>query len=162
MWGEGEGGSIGSYMIGNLDAARDAAALRNAFGITTPIPSAGNPLSVWSINEETQADCLMSKFKAKMAQIAVSLNALPEIGASPSQRLNESLVAPPLEEINILHRPAREGSMRGIIRQIVHPNLTDAIARLPHSYVLLAQGRQSRTVPELVERYINRIDATHD
>ncbi|MGZ4977456.1 MAG: TonB-dependent receptor [Methylobacter sp.] len=61
----GEGSSIGSYMVGNLDFARDAAGLRNAFGITAPIPSAGNPLSVWGISEETQAGYLMSKFEAK-------------------------------------------------------------------------------------------------
>ena len=57
----GEGGSIGSYRVGNLDSARDAAAgLRNAFGITAPIPSAGNPLGIWGISEETQAGYLMS------------------------------------------------------------------------------------------------------
>lgn len=60
----GEGSSIGNYMVGNLDSARDATALRNAFGITAPIPTAGNPLGVWSISEETLAGYLMSKFEA--------------------------------------------------------------------------------------------------
>jgi TonB-dependent receptor len=61
----GEGSSIGNYMVGNLDAARDATALRNAFGITAPIPSAGSPLGVWGISEETQAGYLKSEFEAK-------------------------------------------------------------------------------------------------
>ena len=60
----GAGSSIGSYMVGNLDSARDAVRLRNTFGITAPIPVAGNPLSVWAISEETQAGYLMSKFEA--------------------------------------------------------------------------------------------------
>ncbi|MGZ8175135.1 MULTISPECIES: TonB-dependent receptor [Methylobacter] len=60
----GEGGSIGSYRVGNLDSARGAAGLRNAFGITAPIPSAGSPLGIWGISEETQAGYLMSKFEA--------------------------------------------------------------------------------------------------
>lgn len=60
----GEGSSIDNYMVGSLDSARDAAALRNTFGITAPIPVAGNPLSVWDISEETQAGYLMSKFEA--------------------------------------------------------------------------------------------------
>jgi TonB-dependent receptor len=61
----GEGNSIGSYMVGNLDSARGAVGLRNAFGITAPIPAAGNPLGVWGISEETQSGYLMSKFEAK-------------------------------------------------------------------------------------------------
>ncbi|MGZ8158491.1 MAG: TonB-dependent receptor [Methylobacter sp.] len=60
----GEGSSIGNYMAGNLDLVRDATGLRNAFGITTPIPAAGSPLGVWGISEETQAGYLMSKFEA--------------------------------------------------------------------------------------------------
>lgn len=61
----GAGSSIGNYMVGNLDSARNAVGLRNTFGITTPIPVAGNPLSVWDINEETHAAYLMSKFEAE-------------------------------------------------------------------------------------------------
>lgn len=60
----GQGSSIGSFIVGNLDSVRDAAGLRNAFGISAPIPSAGNPLGVWGISEETQAGYLMSKFEA--------------------------------------------------------------------------------------------------
>lgn len=59
----GEGTNISNYLVGNLAPARDVAGLRNTFGITTPIPTAGNPLSVWNISEETQAGYLMSKFE---------------------------------------------------------------------------------------------------
>jgi iron complex outermembrane receptor protein len=56
--------SIRNYIVGNLDSARDAAGLRNAFGITTPIPTSASPLSLWDIDEETQAAYLMARFKA--------------------------------------------------------------------------------------------------
>lgn len=55
-------GGIGNYLVG--DSGRDPAALYNAFGITTPLPTAGNPLSVWNIEEGTQAAYLMTKFHA--------------------------------------------------------------------------------------------------
>lgn len=61
----GNGSSIGRYMVGNLSTARDAVGLRNAFGITKPIPAAGDPLGVWGVSEETQAGYLMSQFEAK-------------------------------------------------------------------------------------------------
>lgn len=60
----GTGTNIGPFMVGNLDFVRNAVALRKAFGITEPIPVAGNPLSVWHIDEETQAAYLTSHFKA--------------------------------------------------------------------------------------------------
>lgn len=54
--------SIRNYLVGNLDTARDAAGLRSAFGIATPIPASANPLSLWDIGEETQAAYLMARF----------------------------------------------------------------------------------------------------
>ncbi|MGR9012975.1 MAG: TonB-dependent receptor [Gammaproteobacteria bacterium] len=60
----GEATSIGNFLTANLDSARDAAGWRKAFGISAPIPSAGNPLGVWGISEETQAGYLMGKFEA--------------------------------------------------------------------------------------------------
>lgn len=59
----GEGTNINNYLVGNISPTRNAVALRNAFGITTPIPTAGNLLSLWNISEETQAAYLMSKFE---------------------------------------------------------------------------------------------------
>lgn len=62
--------SIRNTIVGNLDTARDAVGLRNAFGIATPIPAAASPLSLWDISEETQAAYLMARFTAT----AVPLN----------------------------------------------------------------------------------------
>ena len=60
----GEGASsIGNFMVGNLSMARDALALRSAFGITAPIPAAADALGIWDIREYTQAGYLMVRFK---------------------------------------------------------------------------------------------------
>jgi iron complex outermembrane recepter protein len=55
--------SIANYLVGNLSSARDPIALRSAFGITTPIPAAASPLSLWSITEETRAAYWLAKFE---------------------------------------------------------------------------------------------------
>lgn len=57
--------SIGGYLVGNLATARDAVALRNAFGITAPIPAEASLLSRWNVNEETQAAYAMAAFKVE-------------------------------------------------------------------------------------------------
>ena len=54
--------SIGSFLAGDMSNARNVTALYNSFGITSALPTAGNPLSVWNISEETQAAYLMAKF----------------------------------------------------------------------------------------------------
>jgi len=65
--------SLGGYVVGNLDLARDPAALRSAFGITAPIPAGGSPLGLWEIREETQAGYLMARLKA--AELSIDGNA---------------------------------------------------------------------------------------
>ncbi|HJV70500.1 TonB-dependent receptor [Ideonella sp.] len=55
--------SLRDYMVGNLALARDPAALREAFGITAPIPDSGNPLSLWHIGETTQAAYVQAPFE---------------------------------------------------------------------------------------------------
>jgi len=55
--------SIGAYLTGRLDNARDAQALREAFGITTPLPTAASPLSLWTIVERSDAGYLMGRFE---------------------------------------------------------------------------------------------------
>ena len=60
---DGRATSIGSFLVGNLDGARDAAALREAFGVTQPIPSAAGPLGLWRIREQTHALYGMAEFK---------------------------------------------------------------------------------------------------
>jgi len=52
---DGRTASIEGYLTDTLAGARDAAALRQAFGITTPLPTAGSPLGVWRIRERTDA-----------------------------------------------------------------------------------------------------------
>ena len=56
--------SLGGYVVGNLDMARDPAALRSAFGITAAIPASGSALGLWAIREETHAGYLMANLKA--------------------------------------------------------------------------------------------------
>lgn len=55
--------SIRNYVTGVLDAAREATSYRALFGITTPLPTSANPLSLWDINETTLAAYLAGKFK---------------------------------------------------------------------------------------------------
>jgi TonB-dependent receptor len=52
---DGRATSIGSFLVGNLAGARDAVALRDAFGVTQPIPSTGSALGQWRIREQTNA-----------------------------------------------------------------------------------------------------------
>jgi TonB-dependent receptor len=52
---DGHGQSVDRYLTDTLADARDPVALREAFGITTPLPTAGNPLGVWHIQERTDA-----------------------------------------------------------------------------------------------------------
>lgn len=55
--------SIGSFLVGNLTTARDAQVLRDAFGVTAPIPSAASPLGIWNIDESTRAAYLVASFE---------------------------------------------------------------------------------------------------
>jgi iron complex outermembrane receptor protein len=60
---DGRAGSVTGTLIGNLGDARDAQALRDAFGITTPIPAAAGPLSLWRIREDTDAFYLQAPWR---------------------------------------------------------------------------------------------------
>lgn len=55
---DGRAPSIGDFLVGNLGDARDAAALRSAFGVAAPLPTAGSALGVWHIRETTDAGYL--------------------------------------------------------------------------------------------------------
>ncbi len=61
----GSGTSIGDFLAGNLDGARDAAALRAAFGIAEALPTAGDPLGVWKIRDDTDAAYLVASFASE-------------------------------------------------------------------------------------------------
>lgn len=52
---DGQGTSIGAFLVGDLDDARDAVGLRDAFGITQPIPSGSSALQRWRIEERSDA-----------------------------------------------------------------------------------------------------------
>lgn len=56
--------SIGSYLVGDSELARNIAALRSALGITAAIPST-NPLGTWTIKEDTLSGFLMARIKAE-------------------------------------------------------------------------------------------------
>jgi iron complex outermembrane recepter protein len=60
----GQGRSVEGYLIDTLSDARDALALRQAFGITTPLPTAGGPLGVWHISERTDAAYVQGGWRA--------------------------------------------------------------------------------------------------
>ncbi|MEO8807334.1 MAG: TonB-dependent receptor [Burkholderiaceae bacterium] len=52
---DGRSTSIDAYLTDTLADARNPVALRDAFGITTPLPTTGSPLGVWRIRERTDA-----------------------------------------------------------------------------------------------------------
>lgn len=55
--------NVQNFMTGVIDAARDIVPYRALFGISTPLPESASPLTLWEINEITQAAYLMGKFK---------------------------------------------------------------------------------------------------
>ena len=52
--------NLGPYLVGSLAQARDPIALRALFGITAPLPVAGNPLGGWRVDEATQSAYAMA------------------------------------------------------------------------------------------------------
>lgn len=66
---DGRGTSVHGFLIAELGDARDAAGLREAFGVTTPLPTAGNPLGVWQIRERSDAVYLRSDWQAAAARL---------------------------------------------------------------------------------------------
>lgn len=56
--------SLGQHLAGSLHDARDAAALRAAFGVDAPIPAGANPLTLWRIKERSDAAYLSAQWEA--------------------------------------------------------------------------------------------------
>lgn len=52
---DGRGISIGSFLVGDLSGARDAVGLREAFGVTQPVPEGSGALQRWRIEERSDA-----------------------------------------------------------------------------------------------------------
>jgi len=148
-----------------LEVARRLRAMPG-FG-QTPIIAVSADASGSDANEALKAgiDFFLSKpvdIKSLMTQIAGLLKldwiyALPEAEAAPQHRLDQWLETPPMEEMNVLHQLAQEGSMRDIIQHSEYLAELDAVYR-PFAEQLrsLAQGYQSKAILDLVERYINR------
>jgi TonB-dependent receptor len=61
---DGQGSSIENYLVDTLADARDPAALRQAFGIATALPTAGGPLGVWRVREITDAAYVQAGWRA--------------------------------------------------------------------------------------------------
>ncbi|QUD85945.1 TonB-dependent receptor [Phenylobacterium montanum] len=57
------GQTVTGYLVGDLALARNAAALRAAFGVTTPVPSV-NRLGQWRIGEDSDAGYLLARLRA--------------------------------------------------------------------------------------------------
>jgi TonB-dependent receptor len=70
---DGRVGSIGGFLIGDLSGARDPLALREAFGITAPLPAAGSALGVWRIREQSDAAYLRTDWAAPAATLDAQL-----------------------------------------------------------------------------------------
>ncbi|MGZ8175136.1 MULTISPECIES: PAS domain S-box protein [Methylobacter] len=156
-------------VMSEMDGLETAHRLRRLPGFgKTPIIAVSANASASDVAEAMNAGVNVFLYKPidikrLMVQLAVLLKldwiyALPETGILPQHRLNEALVGPPLEEMNILHRLAQEGSMRDIIRHAAHLEELDQCYR-PFAAQLrvLAQGYQSKAILDLTERYINRI-----
>ncbi len=69
----GSSGGIENFLGANLDLARDINAYRDAFGITSPLSTSVSPLSLWDIDEKTQALYVM-------ADIAPASNIIGNLG----------------------------------------------------------------------------------
>lgn len=56
--------SVGNYLVGNADLARNVDGLRSLLGISTALPSS-NPLGTWSITENTGSVYLMASIRSQ-------------------------------------------------------------------------------------------------
>lgn len=70
---DGRAPSVGGFLIADLGDARDPDALRRAYGVTAPLPAAGDPLGVWHIRERSDAIYLRSDWVAPAQRIDAQL-----------------------------------------------------------------------------------------
>ena len=96
-----------------------------------------------------------------LTQIAVLLKLvwtyeLPEAWPSPEQELVKPLLAPPAQEMEVLHRLAQLGNMREIEQWANHLGKRDERYRpFTNHLCLLANGYQSKAILSLVNRYLD-------
>src|SRR5262249_2193608 len=101
-------------------------------------------------------------FSILLAQIA-SLLKLNWIYAAPPASPSQEHPAPgpllglPAQEMEILHRLAREGNMRDIVQRAAHlAELDERYRPFAEQLRLLAKGYQSKAILSLVERHLER------
>ncbi len=103
-------------------------------------------------------------FGLLLAQIA-SLLQLDWTYAAPPAGAEEHaapgpLLAPPAQEMAILHRLAREGNMRDIVQHAAHlAELDERYRPFAEQLQLLAKGYQSKAILNLVEQHMERSPA---
>jgi signal transduction histidine kinase/DNA-binding response OmpR family regulator len=86
--------------------------------------------------------------------------ALPPAGPAQEHEAPGPLLAPPAQEMEILHRLAREGNMRDIVQRAAHlAELDERYRPFADQLRLLAKGYQSKAILSLVERHLERSPA---
>jgi CheY-like chemotaxis protein len=76
--------------------------------------------------------------------------------SGPAPRGDGQLVAPPAQELAVLHRLALLGNMRDIAEEAAHLSERDGrYGAFADELKLLAEGYQSRAIVQLVERHMN-------
>lgn len=96
----GRGHHVGPFLVGRLDDARDALALRQAFGITQPLPDGASPLARWRLQEHS--DALYSSAELGFADGALRLQpglrwVQTRLVASSAQTVSGSSIVEPIE-----------------------------------------------------------------
>jgi CheY-like chemotaxis protein len=85
---------------------------------------------------------------------------LPQAHPAPEHEAPGLLLAPPAQEMEILHRLALEGNMRDIVQRAAHlAELDERYRPFADQLRLLAKGYQSKAVLSLVERHLERSPA---
>jgi len=142
--------SLRDFLVGNLADARDPAALRSAFGITAPLPTQGNPLGRWRIDERTASGYLRAGIDAfegrlsgnaglRLSQTKESVNgnasAPPSTTAIPVSQA--SRYTDLLPSLNLRYAFAPDRLLRlGASRTLTRPNfdqLSPSLTLLPNS-----------------------------
>ena len=82
---------------------------------------------------------------------------LPQVQPSPEQETDGALVAPPVEEMEILHRLARLGNMQDILQRASYLSELDERYRpFAGQLSLLAKGYRSKAIVSLVQQYMEK------
>lgn len=162
----------------NLANARDPAALWSLFGVTARIPQAGNPLSVWTIDESTDAAYVQGLFAADDQRLEVELGLrliqtrLQVSGGSSAPPLAAASVAPvqsdyvsALPSIHLRWQPTAGSTWRlALTRAIARPDfpqLSPALSLVSNSInPSLNQGSAGN--PGLRPVRTNNLDISYD